>query len=165
MNEPRHTRRVVELKIPNELGYEKVARDAVATIAKRLNFSDDRIADIKLAVAEACTNAMSHGSPPDSLTRIVVVLTTDEHKLEILVKDSGFGSPPTEITVPDIHKMVAGKAKLGGMGLYIIHELVDKATFIKNHEDGSNSLQMVIYRMDDETLTEPGQSGQEEKSQ
>jgi len=164
MNEPRRTRRVVELKIPNELGYEKVAREAVATVAKRLGFSAERIADIKLAVAEACTNAMTHGSPPDSLTKIVVILTIDEKKLEILVKDPGFGSPPTDVTVPDIHKMVAGEAKLGGMGLYIIHELVDQATFIKNHEDGSNSLQMVIYRMDDETLTAPNRPGQEEKS-
>jgi len=159
MNEPRHSRRVVELKIPSELGYEKVAREAVATVAKRLGFSDDRIADIKLAVAEACTNAMTHGSPPDSLTKIVVILTADEQKLEILVKDAGFGSPPTEVTVPDIHKMVAGEAKLGGMGLYIIHELVDKATFIKNHEDGSNSLQMVIYRMDDDTPSKPASPG------
>ncbi len=165
MNEPRHTRRVVELKIPSELGYEKVAREAVATVAGRLGFSAERIADIKLAVAEACTNAIAHGSPPDSLTTIVVILTADEKKLEILVKDPGFGSPPTDVTVPDIHKMVAGKAKPGGMGLYIIHELVDKATFIKNHEDGSNSLQMIIYRMDDEAPADSNSSGQEEKSQ
>ncbi len=151
---PPHTRRVVELKIPNELGYEKIARETVGTVAKRLVFDDERIADIKLAIAEACTNAISYGSQAGARTKIIVVLTADEEKLEILVKDPGFGDspPPTEVTVPDIHKMVKGEAKLGGMGLYIIQELVDKAEFIQSDDDNGNQFHMVIYRMSDEDI-------------
>jgi len=157
--EPPHTRRVVELKIPNELGYEKIAREAVEAVARRLGFDDERIADIKLAIAEACTNAISYGSRSDTRTTIVVVLTADEEKLEILVKDPGFGdiSPPTEVTIPDIHKMVKGEAKLGGMGLYIIQELMDKAEFIQGDDESGNQFHMVIYRMGDEDL-EPSDS-------
>ena len=151
---PPHTRRVVELKIPNELGYEKIARETVGTVAKRLGFNDERIADIKLAIAEACTNAISYGSKADTRTKIIVVLTADEEKLEILVKDPGFGdsSPPTEITVPDIHKMIKGESKLGGMGLYIIQELMDKAEFLPGDDDSGNQFHMVIYRMNDEDI-------------
>jgi len=150
---PPHTSRVVELKIPSELGYEKIAREAVATVARRLGFTDERIADIKLAVSEACTNAICYGSNEDARTKIVVVLTADEEKLDIMVQDPGFGgTPPAEVIVPDIHKMVKGEARHGGMGLYIIQELMDKAEFIPGDADSGNKFHMVIYRMSDEEL-------------
>jgi serine/threonine-protein kinase RsbW len=153
--QPPHTSRVVELKIPSELGYEKIAREAVATVAKRLGFSQERIEDIKLAIAEACTNAISYGSEEDSRTKIVVVLTADEDKLDILVKDPGFGGPPPdEIVPPSIEDMMAGKRKFGGMGLYIIQELMDKAEFIPGTEEDGNQFHMVIYRMSDEQLSD-----------
>ena len=149
-----HPSRVVELKIPSELGYEKIAREAVATVAKRLGFDDERIEDIKLAIAEACTNAISYGGKDDSHTKIIVVLTADEEKLDILVKDPGFGGPaPQEVIPPDIEKMMSGENKFGGMGLYIIQKLMDKAEFIQNDDEGGNQFHMVIYRMSDETLS------------
>jgi serine/threonine-protein kinase RsbW len=161
MNPP-HTSRVVELKIPSELGYEKIAREAVATVARRLGFSEERISDIKLAVTEACTNAICYGSKEDSRTKIVVVLTADEEKLDIMVKDPGYGgSPPTEITVPDIHKMVKGEARHGGMGLYIIQELMDQAEFIPGDGEDGNQFHMVIYRMEDEELGADNHRGDE----
>jgi serine/threonine-protein kinase RsbW len=109
--------RVVELKIPSELGYEKIAREAVATVARRLNFSEDRIEDIKTAISEACTNAIRYGSGADARMKVVVILTADEEKLDILIKDPGAaGSPPADlIGIPDIKGMVAGEQRLGGM--------------------------------------------------
>ncbi|RPJ01442.1 MAG: ATP-binding protein, partial [Chloroflexi bacterium] len=45
---------LVELHLPSVLGYEKVARSAAEAIALRMEFSSDRIEDLKTAVAEAC---------------------------------------------------------------------------------------------------------------
>ena len=81
--------RVVELSIPSELGYEKIAREAVATVAHRLNFSEEKIEDIKTAISEACTNAIRYGAGSDSRMKVVVILTADEDKLDILIKDPG----------------------------------------------------------------------------
>jgi serine/threonine-protein kinase RsbW len=146
--------RVVELKIPSELGYEKIAREAVATVARRLDFSNDKIEDIKTAVSEACTNAIRYGSGADARMKVVVILTADEDKLDILIKDPGAaGIPPKGgIDIPDISGMVAGEQRLGGMGLYIIQELVDEAGFVESNEEdeGGNQFRMVIYRMDDD---------------
>ncbi len=153
--------RVVELKIPSELGYEKIAREAVAAVAQRLDFDLDKIEDIKTAVSEACTNAIRYGSGADARMKVVVILTADENKLDILVKDPGAGGmPPTEfIDIPDIKGMVAGKQRLGGMGLYIIKELVDEAGFIEGEDENEgNQFRMVIYRMDDEKEEKPGRS-------
>ncbi|HMQ55648.1 MAG TPA: ATP-binding protein [Anaerolineae bacterium] len=146
--------RVVELRIPSELGYEKIAREAVATVAHRLNFTEEKIEDIKTAISEACTNAIRYGSGSDARMKIVVILTADENKLDILIKDPGAsGAPPSNIDIPDISGMVEGKHRLGGMGLYIIRELVDEAGFIETaDEDDGNQFRMVIYRVDDSSL-------------
>lgn len=149
--------RVVELKIPSELGYEKIAREAVAAVAQRLNFDQNKIEDIKTAVSEACTNAIRYGSGADARMKVVVILTADENKLDILIKDPGAGgTPPIEVIgIPDIKGMVAGKQRLGGMGLYIIKELVDEAGFIEGDDDEGNQFRMVIYRMDGDKEDKP----------
>ena len=149
-----HSNRVVELRIPSELGYEKIAREAVATVAHRLSFSQEKIEDIKTAISEACTNAIRYGSGSDARMKVVVVLTADEDKLDILIKDPGAsGTPPIDINIPDIDGMIEGKHRLGGMGLYIIRELVDEAGFVEpSDEDEGNQFRMVIYRIDDDGL-------------
>ncbi|MEW5960883.1 MAG: ATP-binding protein [Chloroflexota bacterium] len=143
--------RVIELKIPSEFGYEKIAREAVATVARRLNFTEDKVEDIKTAVAEACTNAIRYGSGADARMKVVVIFTADEEKLDILIKDPGaVGAPPDIIDIPDIKGMVAREKRLGGMGLYINQELVDEAGFVKSGDEEGNQFRMVIYRMDDD---------------
>lgn len=146
--------RVVELRIPSELGYEKIAREAVATVADRLNFSQEKVEDIKTAISEACTNAIRYGSGSDARMKVVVVLTADEDKLDILIKDPGAsGAPPADVNIPDINGMVEGKHRLGGMGLYIIRELVDEAGFVEATEEDEtdgNQFRMVIYRVGDD---------------
>lgn len=143
--------RVVELRIPSELGYEKIAREAVATVARRLEFDEDKTEDIKTAVSEACTNAIRYGGGADARMKVVVVLTADEDKLDILIKDPGAsGTPPGTVGIPDISGMVEGKTRLGGMGLFIIRELVDEAGFVEGDEEEGNQFRMVIYRMADD---------------
>ncbi|MBV8726415.1 MAG: ATP-binding protein, partial [Candidatus Eremiobacteraeota bacterium] len=51
----------VELRIPSKAEWVAVARLAVAAVANRLQFSIEEIEDVKLAVAEACTNCIQHG--------------------------------------------------------------------------------------------------------
>ena len=59
--------------------------------------------------------------------------------------------PPGNINIPDITGMVEGKHRLGGMGLYIIRELVDEAGFVETgEEDDGNQFRMVIYRVGDD---------------
>jgi serine/threonine-protein kinase RsbW len=148
---PPNTTRVVELKIPSELGYERVAREAAATVARRLGFSPERIEELKTAVDEACTNAIRHGSKSDARMKVVVVLTADETKLDILVKDPGAGtSPPNEVVAPDIQAQIEEGSPKGGLGLWLIRQMVDEAYFMEDDEGGGNQFRMIIYRVTDE---------------
>ena len=45
----------VEINLPNEIGYERIAMACSATFAKMVGFGAERIEDLKSAVAEACT--------------------------------------------------------------------------------------------------------------
>lgn len=148
---PPNTTRVVELKIPGELGYERVAREAAAAVARRLGFSPERIKELQTAVDEACTNAIRHGSKSDARMKVVVVLSADEDKLDILVKDPGAGdSPPTDVVAPDIEAQVEGRSPTGGLGLWLIRQMVDEAYFVEDDESGGNQFRMIIYRTTDE---------------
>jgi len=115
-----------------------------------MGFSPERIEELKTAVDEACTNAIRHGSKADARMKVVVVLTADETKLDILVKDPGLGdSPPSEVVAPDIQAQIEGRDPKGGLGLWLIRQMVDEAYFVEDDE-GGNQFRMIIYRVTDE---------------
>jgi serine/threonine-protein kinase RsbW len=134
------------------LGYERVARQAAAAVARRLGFTPERIDELQTAVDEACTNAIRHGSKSDARMKVVVLLSADEKKLDILVKDPGAGDlPPTEVVAPDIQAQVEGRSPTGGLGLWLIRQMVDEAYFVEDDESGGNQFRMIIYRTTDES--------------
>lgn len=138
--------RTVELKIPSEAGFEKVAMRLAAEVAERMGFSPDRIEDLKTAVSEACLNAIRHGNLMDEATKVLVALTIEDSKLAIDVKDEGRGGPPPEeVQEPDIEKQIAGLEKPGGLGLFVIQHLVDEAEFVEPEAGAGNRFRMVIY--------------------
>lgn len=140
-------KRTVELKFPSELGYEKVAREAVGSVARRMGFPPERIEDLRTAVSEACMNAIQHGNKLDMRMKVVIVLTAEDDKLDILVKDSGLGGTPSnEVVPPDIASRVGSEGKVyGGLGRFLIQNLVDEAGFVEPDEEGRNQFRMVIY--------------------
>jgi serine/threonine-protein kinase RsbW len=128
--------RTIELYIPSELGLEKIAIASAVAIAKRIGFSQDRLEDLKTAVAEACINAIEHGNSMDVETKVLVVLKAEPQKVQVNVIDNG--DKPIPSSVPDR----AQRKDFRGMGMFLIHQLVDEVT-IKS-EPGRNELQMVI---------------------
>src|ERR1700712_184055 len=87
----------VEVRLPSELGFEKVALSTAASMATLMGFSADRVEDLKTAVAEACINAIEHGNQLDDSLSVGVVLSTTEDELEVRVIDDGVGvtdNPP-----------------------------------------------------------------------
>ncbi|MBV9866010.1 MAG: ATP-binding protein [Abitibacteriaceae bacterium] len=85
----------VQLHIPASTEYVRVARLAVTGVASRMDFSYEEIEDIKLAVSEACNNAILHATPPPtaaalpSLPSVVITVTPYPDRIEISVADEG----------------------------------------------------------------------------
>lgn len=132
----------IEVRLPSRMGYEKIAMNTAASVAKLIGFDDGRIEDLKTAVAEACINAMEHGNKMDESLSVGVVLSMDEGSLEVKVLDSGTG-PQGNVHTPDIDKKMHGEEASRGMGMFLIQELVDEAEWVSSSPHGSY-VRMVI---------------------
>ena len=128
--------------IPNILGSEKVAAERAASLAKKMGFSDDRIEDLKTAVAEACINAIEHGNRFDQNTEVGVTLTVNNTALQVIIHDHGNGFKlediPKELTDPE------GFPQRRGYGIFLITNLVNEFSH-ENKPGEGNNVKMVIH--------------------
>jgi serine/threonine-protein kinase RsbW len=133
----------VEVRLPSRLGFEKVAMATAASVARLKGFSDERIEDLKTAVAEACINAIEHGNHLNENLSVGIILSTSADELEVKVVDNGSGiskQPPR----PDIDRKVHGEEDPRGMGMFLIQALVDEAEWVSSPPSGSYA-RMVIH--------------------
>lgn len=137
----------VQVRLPSELGFEKVAMSTAASMAALMGFTEDRIEDLKTAVAEACINAIEHGNQLNDSLTVGVVLSTTDDKLEVRVIDDGSGVTGSPHR-PDIDRKVHGDEDPRGMGMFLIQSLVDEAEWHKG-PPGKSFVRLVI-RLDKE---------------
>jgi serine/threonine-protein kinase RsbW len=136
----------VEVRLPSRLGYEKVAMSTAAAVAKLMGFREDRVEDLKTAVAEACINAMEHGNRLNEGLSVGVVLSAGSGALEVKVIDDGKGLktlPPK----PDIDRKIHGEEDPRGMGMFLIQALVDEAEWVAG-ANGKSSYVRLVIRLD-----------------
>ncbi len=124
----------IKLSIPNKPEYVSVVRLTVTSIANRMGFDIEKIEDIKVAVAEACTNAITHGKNEED--NFLVDFIMEEDKLVVNVSDNGRGCTTlNEIKNPDLDHL--NHEKEGGLGIFIIRSLMDNVQIISNHGSGT----------------------------
>ena len=138
----------VEVRLPSRLGFEKVAMSTAASVAKLMGFREERIDDLKTAIAEACINAIEHGNRLNEKLSVGVVLSAGTDELEIKVMDDGKGMQQRPIK-PDIDKKMHGEEDPRGMGMFLIQALVDEAEWVVG-SNGKGSYVRLVIRLDKE---------------
>lgn len=113
----------IVLVLPDKPEYVSVARLTASGIASRMGFDIEAIEDIKLALAEACTNAIKHGCCEDN-KEYVVNFSIEPRGLAISVSDKGCGLQKKDLPDPDFDN-----PKEGGLGIFIIRTLMDEVDF------------------------------------
>lgn len=108
---------VVELRIPSKAEWVGIARLAIAGIGSRLALTVEDIEDLKLAVAEACTNSIQHASDSDDVSILCEIYP---EKLTVRVVDRGKGFEGKEVAPRPL-----GEPKPGGLGVFLIRSLMD----------------------------------------
>lgn len=117
----------IEMKFPAKSDYVGVVRLSVSGIANRMGFSYEDIEDIKVAISEAITNAVSHAY--DDEGEVTICFGIYQNRLEIMVADHG-GS----FNLNDIKDKIGPyrqtesieSLREGGFGLFLINALMDK---------------------------------------
>ena len=141
----------VEVRVPSRLGFEKVAMSTAASVAKLMGFRDDRIEDLKTAVAEACINAIEHGNRQNEKLSVGVMLSVGADSLEVKVIDEGKGISRHQgnVSKPDIDLKMRGEEDARGMGMFLIQALVDEAEWVAG-TDGNSSYVRLVIRLDND---------------
>ena len=126
----------VELRIPSRPEFVGVARLAGSAVASRMDFDYESLDDIKLAVGEACTNAIQHASP-GQVEEITICCQMEEGRLVIEVLDRGLGFDPAGCPKePDT------ELHSHGYGLLLIQALMDEVE-CKSSPGGGTLVRMV----------------------
>lgn len=117
---------LVRLDIPALPAFVGVARSVVAAVTTTVSgVDDDRLEDLRLAVSEACTNAVE-GREGD---RFVLRCLVDDDHLEVRIEDPGEGLS----TEPTAER---------GWGRQLITALVDDVVFTREGAGTAVSLRM-----------------------
>jgi len=138
---------VVELEIPARADYLDLARMVVVTAASlEPSFDDDRIADLRLAVSEACTNAIEAHADlghPDDHDRIVIRCDLADDRIEVEVIDRGGGFDPGDLddlpAVEDPERLEYER----GLGIGLMRTLTDETEFSSDEE--GTKVRLVVY--------------------
>lgn len=135
---------MIELEIPARAEYVALARLVVSSVASaRRDLPDDRIDDLKVAVSEACTNAIEAHGMTETDDRVVLRCSEREDRLEIQIEDRGPGFDPSAL--PE-HPPVTDPDRLNferGLGVPLIRTLVDEVEFESSSE--GTSVRMVMF--------------------
>ncbi|TMV45159.1 anti-sigma B factor RsbW [Paenibacillus mesophilus] len=116
----------VTLRVPALAEYVDLVRLTLYGIASKLGFLYEEIEDMKVAVSEACNNAVLHAYDQPGMMEIRFLIM--DGALSIIVKDEGksFVPAPDAGSTPSLHGKTLGEIEAGGLGLYLMQALMDE---------------------------------------
>jgi serine/threonine-protein kinase RsbW len=136
--------RYIEVILPNQIGYERIAMASSASFAKMFGFSSERIEDLKTVVSEAAVNAMQHGNKGRPDARVTIRMNLENDTIYVTVTDDGEGIKKI-YPKPDIDRIIDNLDPAIGFGIFLIKQLVDDVDFNIKTEKG-NGLRMAIKK-------------------
>jgi serine/threonine-protein kinase RsbW len=135
---------VLELEIPARPEYIAIARLVVSSLASsRRALADERVDDLKLAVSEACTNAIEAQGDVVTGDRVRIRIWEGDNQLDVAVDDEGPGFDPATLSP---HPPVTDPERLNferGLGIPLIRSLVDQVEF-RSSSRGTSVLMTVF---------------------
>jgi anti-sigma regulatory factor (Ser/Thr protein kinase) len=127
---------VIRLSFPAKPDYLLLARLALSGIGRTTPVSDELLADLKLALTEACGNCVRHAYP-DGQGDVSVAYVFDGAAIEMVVEDQGIGLDATRAPAPTDES---------GMGVPIIRTVVDELE-IRPGADGRGTIVRMTKRL------------------
>jgi anti-sigma regulatory factor (Ser/Thr protein kinase) len=111
----------IELMLPARAENIAVVRHALGALGDVGALDDHTLADVRLAITEACANVVVHAYPDDGEGPLEIEVGIADHRLEVTVRDHGNG-------------VVAGGGD-AGLGLALIGALADAMELDRDEQD------------------------------
>jgi anti-anti-sigma factor len=120
-------------EFPSDVAHMAAVRARVGEIVAPLGLADAAVFDIKVAVGEALTNAVRHGSPRGTSDTVSVEVRAYAERVDIVVSDSGAGFDGVAARSGDTFAP-------GGRGVLFMRALMDAVQFLPNSGGGTDVL-------------------------
>ena len=130
---------IVQLTFPAKAEYLLLARLALSGLARDLHVDDELLADLKLALTEACGNAVRHAYA-DEPGPVSVAFVVQGDRLQMIVEDRGDGIELREAPTHDLPGPLES-----GMGMPIIRAIVDELEVGEGSDGRGTVVRMVKY--------------------
>ena len=129
------TETVVRLSFPAKTDYLLLARLALSGMLRTVDVDDEQSADLKLAVTEACGNAVRHAYPAE-LGQVGVTYVLEGDRLVMIVEDQGAGMGDVVTDTDESEEPL--RPLESGMGMSIIRTIMDELE-VSPGADGSGT--------------------------
>jgi len=116
----------VELFLPAESDMELVAAGTLEHLAREHGYPAEAIGKMKMAVLEACLNAIEHSSSTQKPVRVQIAVMRE--KTTVIVENEGPTVDPQSIETPVLEKKLS-QANKRGWGLKLIQKFMDRVVF------------------------------------
>lgn len=136
----------IHLQIPSDADYISIVRINLTAVASELGFSYEDIEDMKVAVSEACNNAVLYGEKFEDAGQIHISFAWSEQFLTVRIINRGasFDHERARKLASAMQASTAGELKVGGLGIYLMEALMDEV-----HVDSSEQetvVELLKYR-------------------
>ncbi|MCF8239521.1 MAG: ATP-binding protein [Saprospiraceae bacterium] len=101
----------------------------VARLVEEHQLSEEKHGNILISLTEAVNNAIIHGNRSDIQKKVVVRAERINGSLAIVVEDEGCGFDFGRLPDPTMPENVT---KIGGRGVFLMHNLCDSVRFHRN---------------------------------
>jgi len=127
----------IHLSIPSHPKNLKDVRCVMIDITAKAGLSKEDAGSIILAVDEACSNIIKHSYKNDYNQKIDLAVKLETRSLTISIIDEGLKIDINSIEARDINEI-----RPGGLGIYIIKQVMDTVEF-SHTPDGKNKIEMM----------------------
>jgi len=132
---------IVRLEIPPRSAYVGVVRLALSSLARAAGLDEEKVDDIKIAVSEACANAVLNNEEAGSDDPVVISWDETEDAVHIEVADRGASLDPDALDEVDTQ----GFSTRAVMSIALLKSLVDDCGF-EAREGGGTTTRLLIHR-------------------
>jgi len=122
---------IVALTVPARAEFIALGRLALTGVARTRVLSAEIVADLKLALTEACSNSVRHAYDEGREGVVEILYELSDDRIAIQVTDDGSGFDP------QILERAQEELDEGGLGIAIIRALTDELEIGPRPEGGS----------------------------
>jgi serine/threonine-protein kinase RsbW len=130
---------VVALTIPARAEFIALCRLALAGLARTRALAPEVVADLKLALTEACSNSVRHAYAEGREGVVEIRYELDSDRIRVEVADDGHGFDPVLVErSPD-------EIDEGGLGIAIIRAVTDELDITRGPDGQGSRLRFTKY--------------------